>query len=79
MTQFDKKGDTAEFDINAFLSDAARENDEALSKERVRASEPVVEKEVPPAVQNDEVDTFKEAIKVRLSGDKELASYVAGR
>lgn len=79
MTQFDKKGDTAEFDINAFLSDAARENDEALSKERVRASEPVVEKEVPPAVQNDEVDTFKEAIKLRLSGDKELASYAAGR
>ena len=79
MTQFDKKGDTAEFDINAFLSNAARENDEALSRERVRA-----EKEKPSTVsveQTDvnEVDTFKEAIQVRLSGDKELASYAAGR
>ena len=35
MTLNDKKGDTAEFDINSFLSDATRENDEAMQKERV--------------------------------------------
>lgn len=78
MTQFDKKGDTAEFDINEFLSNATRENNEALSKERVRAQEESAPADV-SAEKSNEVDTFKEAIKVRLSGDKELASYIEGR
>lgn len=79
MTLNDKKGDTAEFDINSFLSDATRENDEAMQKERVvrEEKEPV---EIKQATEDsNEVDTFKEAIRIRLSSDKELASYVAGR
>lgn len=81
MTLNDKKGDTAEFDINEFLSDVSRKNDEAREKKRFDEQTERPEAAAEEQEQNgeSELDNFKEAVKATLSNDKELESYVEGR